>query len=676
MKRFIKWTALIICILIVICLVGLLVIPSFIEIDRYRPMIEERVSKAINRPFTINGGLKLRLFPVAALSFSDLHIGNPKGFKKKDFVSIKSFDVQVKLIPLLLSKDLQVTRFVMKDPKLVLIRQKDGKVNWKFEPSKKKLQSKTKALELKRQETVLKKGQKPASPTRIPIKALSVDEFSVTNGAITWIDRLSGQKKGITEINLRLKDISFTRPIAIKLSAKVEGNPVIIKGKIGPLGEKPGQGITPISMSITALKLLKLSLKGKIKGLASQSPQYDIDLNLNPFSIKRLFSRFGELPFKTADPKVLQKCSLSAHIKGTPQQVSINNGILALDQSRINFYLKAKEFKKPNIAFNIKIDKINLDRYMPVSLPAKRKAPAKKALHRNPKTTKGGSHLKRAKQAIDYTPLRTLEMDGQVRISELIAKRAEFRNIYARLYAKNGILRVNPFRMNMYKGRMLLNAKVDVRRKSPASKLALNIKNLLIGKMIKDMFRTEILNGTFNLNASFRTRGDTPEAIISSLNGAGELLIKDGSIIGIDLNGMIQNVKAAFGFGKAEKLKRKTIFSEIKSKFVIKNGVFHTKQSHLISPMFKVSSTGDADLSKETLNFRVTPEYIKNPERPIAVPVIVSGTFSSPHFAPDLTGIAKEVIFKKLFKKKKEEKKEKKSLEEVGKELLRGLFGR
>ncbi|RLB12779.1 MAG: hypothetical protein DRG39_01030 [Deltaproteobacteria bacterium] len=678
MKRLIKWASITIGILIVLSIIALLVIPNFIDLNKYKPMIEKNVTKAIHRPFAIRGGLKLRLFPVAALSFSDLHIGNPKGFKEQDFASLKSFDVQIKLIPLLLSKDLQVKRFVVKDPRLTLIKKKDGKVNWEFQVAKKNQEKlNSKAIESKRKEVELKKGSKPVSAITMPLTALSVDEFSVTNGAITWIDRLSGQKKGITGITLRLKDISFTKPIDMELTAKVEGNPVIIKGKIGPLGKRPGEGITPISLHMKAFKQLKLSIKGKIKDLASQVPQYDMDLNIDPFSPKRLLSQFGDLPFRTTDPNVLQRFALSAHIKGTPESVSIGNGLLTLDQSRINFSLHAKEFKKPCIAFNIKLDKIDLDRYMPVSGSTKKRAI--KSSTKGMKETKGVASRPgkkgKTRAAIDYTPLRRLEMDGHIRISKLIAKRAVFKNIYAKLTAKNGILKVNPLKIDMYQGKMLLNAGLDVRESSPVTKVALDIKNVLIGKMIKDVMRTELLNGIFNMKASLKTKGDTPEAIISSLNGTGELLIKDGSIIGIDLNGMIQNVKAAFGFGKARKLERKTVFSEIRSRFTIKNGVFHTKDSHLLSPVLKVSSTGDANLTKKTLNFRITPEYIKNPEEPITVPVIVAGTFSSPRFMPDLTGITKKMIFQTIFQKKKGEKKEKKGLEDVGKELLRGLFG-
>jgi AsmA protein len=665
MKRFVKWAVLILCIIVLVIIIGLILAPNFIDIDKYKPVIEKKVAKAIGRPFSINGSLKLRLFPVTKVSFSDLHIGNPEGFKEKDFVSLKSFDVQIKLLPLLFSKDLQVKRFVMKEPKVVLIKAKNGKVNWQFKPST----SSPKRIELKEKDVELKKGSSLSS--ELPLKKLSVDEFAITNAAILWIDQVTGKKTGITGINLRLKNISFTKPIGFELTAKIEGNPVKIDGQIGPIGKTPGKGIMPICLNLNAFKELNLNVKGKVKDLSSKNPSYELALNLKPFSLRRLMSKVGEVPFKFSDPKVLQKISLSAYITGTARQVSIKKGILVLDQSKMNFFLNAKEFEKPNIAFEINLDSINVDRYIPVAYKTKK---PKKVVTAGKKAP--APRLGKKSPSIDYTPLRKLEMDGKIKIKKLIVKKVALQNIYVKLTAKNGLLQIKPMSMDICRGKMLLNAMVNVKNKTPVTRLALSISHLLIGQLIKDMLKKDLLTGTFDMKLSLNMKGDTPEQIISTLNGSGDLLIKDGSIIGLDLSGMIQNIKAAFGLAQARKLKRKTIFSVIKSKFVIKNGVLRTKETQLISPHLKVSSIGKANLKNKTLNFRINPEYIKNPERSITVPVIVSGTFSSPRFAPDLKGIAKEMIFKKLFKKKAEKEEKENPIEEMGKELLRGIFGR
>ena len=129
MKKVIKWTSIGVGILVLIVIAALIVIPMFVDIQKYKPQIEQRVSEAVGRPFTIGGELKLSLFPSAGIEFTDLHLGNPTGFKEKDFVTVKSFKVKVKLVPLI-SKDIQVKCFILKGPRIVLERRKDGKGNW------------------------------------------------------------------------------------------------------------------------------------------------------------------------------------------------------------------------------------------------------------------------------------------------------------------------------------------------------------------------------------------------------------------------------------------------------------------------------------------------------------------------------------------------------------------
>ena len=62
----------------------------------------------------------------------------------------------------------------------------------------------------------------------------------------------------------------------------------------------------------------------------------------------------------------------------------------------------------------------------------------------------------------------------------------------------------------------------------------------------------------------------------------------------------------------------------------------------------------------------------------VKVPVIVSGTFSSPKFRPDLRTVAKDKLEKKVFESKKFKKVFKKKkyapYEDAAKSLLKGLL--
>ena len=61
------------------------------------------------------------------------------------------------------------------------------------------------------------------------------------------------------------------------------------------------------------------------------------------------------------------------------------------------------------------------------------------------------------------------------------------------------------------------------------------------------------------------------------------------------------------------------------------------------------------------------------------VPVVVSGTFASPKFRPDLSAAAKQKIEKQIFESKEAqkllEKEEVKPFEKTAKDALKGILG-
>ena len=188
--------------------------------------------------------------------------------------------------------------------------------------------------------------------------------------------------------------------------------------------------------------------------------------------------------------------------------------------------------------------------------------------------------------------------------------------------------------------------------------------------------------------------GDEAEAIKRTLNGKGNLLFKDGAIIGIDLAGMVRNAKAAFGLAEKKAERPKTDFSELHSSFTITDGIVDTPDTSLVSPLLRVLVAGKANLVNETLDFRVEPKFVTTlkgqgdtKERSgVTVPVLVTGTFSSPTFRPDLKGMLTKGLqegipepseLKKILPGQGTESGELESLEKKGKDLLKGLpFGR
>ena len=129
MNKILKWVFITALSLVVLIIAVLLIAPFFIDVQQLRPRIEKQVSEITGRPFILGGDIRLSLFPFPGLSLSDIRLLNPSDFETPDFLFVKSLEVRVDLLPLL-SKDIRITRFSLKNPIITLIRNPEGVGNW------------------------------------------------------------------------------------------------------------------------------------------------------------------------------------------------------------------------------------------------------------------------------------------------------------------------------------------------------------------------------------------------------------------------------------------------------------------------------------------------------------------------------------------------------------------
>ena len=671
MNKVVKWLLLTTAAVFILCILALLIVPRFVDLEDYRPQIESKVSEATGRPFTLGGDLELSLFPWAGVALSDLRLGAPPRFEEKDFVTIESFEFRVKLLPLL-SKDIQVKRFVLIGPKIVLEKSKDGKANWEgIGKGGTEVTAKPKAKE---------KGPTDKGKKDIPIKSLAVETFTIKDGNVLYIDHARGERRQLKEFSLNLDGISLEQPISLSLSGLVDDKPFSLQGKIGPLGKKPGEGSVDLDLTASIFEAVTAKVKGRITDPAT-SLAYDLDVQVEPFSPRKLAAAFGKpLPLTPADSDALKRVSLKSSLQGSAQAVRVQDGALELDDSTLKLSAAIKEFSKPNVTFDLNLDQIDLDRY----LPASQSEPAKSGDTNQP--------TQPAKKT-DYTQLRKLVVDGKIHIGKLKEKNARVQDIDLKIKGRNGVLNLDPLDMKLYEGTVKSKTTLDVRRNTPATRVTMQMNGVEIRPLLKDLQNKDFLEGNTRAQLALSMRGDDPEKIKKTLSGKGEFQINDGAIVGIDLASMARNVKAAFSGQEVQGGERpRTDFAELSAPFTLTNGLFNTTNSKLKNPFLRLKAKGDADLVAETLDFRVKPKFVATMKGQgsemsgsgVAVPVLVTGTFSSPKFRPDLEAIVKKSLEKelpadvgKILPYQDEKKDESTSVEKKAKDLIKGLpFGK
>ena len=665
MSRLIKWILIGGGAVLMLLIAAIVLVPLWVDVNQYKPQIEAKVQEATGRTFTIGGEIALSVFPWVGLSFSDLSLGSPAGFKEPELVTVGDFEARVKLMPLI-SRRIEIKRVVMQAPRIVLVKNKSQKTNWAF---------KTPASQPEDAKPAAKEA--PAETSGFALQSLTAEEIAIRDGSLTFIDHTSGKRQEVTEITLALTDVSLERPVEMVFSTRVNGQPFKIEGTVGPLGSPPASQPLAYDLKVSALDELEAVLKGAARDLTGQ-PSFDLNLEVAAFSPRTLFERLGHaFPVETSDPGVLNRVSLNAQLKGGTTHVNLDSGTLVLDDTRTDFTFAAKAFEKPDVTFDIRMDAIDIDRY----LPAREKSPA------DPAAKSGTAKPAGKAKGPDYEPLRRLILDGKLAVGQLKAGNAKMQNVRFQITGQNGRFRIKPLASELYGGAATLSGTVDVRQAQPRTELQFKLENVAAGPMVQDVAQKDIIEGSLQSDVTLKFQGDTPERIKQTLNGGGQFNFTDGALVGIDLADMVRNVGAAFGQGEQVTEKPKTDFSELNIPFTLRKGTFITEATRLKSPLLRVGAAGQADLVAEELDFKVEPSFVATikgqgdteARQGIMVPVLVSGSFQQPSFAPDLKGVARQQVQEKLIDSGKldevfEKNEDLKPYEDAAKGLLKGIF--
>lgn len=656
MKKLLIWLLALAGGFIVLLVAAILIIPQFIDAESYLPKIESKVAEVTGRSFSIGKDVEVSVFPWVGASFSNLQLGNPEKFGGGEFVKVESFEARVKLLPLL-SKKIEIDKFILNGPEIQLTKLADGSVNWAMG---------TKQAGVDQQQT---KTQSPdTQASGMNISSLQVGEFAITNGRLVYTDKGIEYTRKIDNLNLRMEDVSLDKPIKIDFQAEVDGKPMSLAGEVGPIGQEPGKGTVAFDLDAKAFNELEMNLNGEAIEPATEQ-RFRINLSVAAFSPRTLLKKLDmEMPVKTADPAVLNTFKADITAEGSPTNVTLSKSRVTLDGSNLDIEATVKEMKKPDISFKLALDSIDLDRYLPPSTKNDKSA------EKSPKKTS------KEPAEIDYGPLRRLVLDGQVTVGELVASGARANNVLLKITGRDGVFDLNPLSLDLYQGSMSLLGNFNVQKKSPVSRIEFKTENVQAGPMLQDSIDKDIIRGTMNADAKLQFAGDNAPAIKKSLNGSGNLTFLDGAIVGIDIAETARALSQGLDYQKSAE-KPTTDFAELKVPFTFTSGVFQTDDSLLLSPLLRVKALGTANLVTEGLDMKVQPKVVgtlkgqgDTAERTgVTVPLVVKGTFTQPKISADMRALANEETVKEAIRNPESVKEKVKSLEDAGKSLLKGF---
>ena len=221
----------------------------FLDANRFRPELESELSKVLGRQVGV-GDLKLSIF-AGSVSAGDLTISEDPKFGSTPFLKAKSLNVGAELIPLIMSRKLNVTGITIDQPEIVLVQSPSGA--WNFSTLGNTNES--------------GKAAPPSNSGGAPLD-LSVKSVNINKGRVTMGQTGRNKKPLILEkVDVVVKDFSPASQFPFSVSAIVfGGGDVKLDGKAGPI-HPADASMTPFDAT---LKISSLDLAGS--GLNSMAP--------------------------------------------------------------------------------------------------------------------------------------------------------------------------------------------------------------------------------------------------------------------------------------------------------------------------------------------------------------------------------------------------------------------
>jgi AsmA protein len=301
------------------------------------------------------------------------------------------------------------------------------------------------------------------------------------------------------------------------------------------------------------------------------------------------------------------------------------------------------------MSFNLSIDQIDLDRY----LPAK---PAKTAAAPVPPA---GTAPGQQATELPTSALRTLQLEGKLAIGSAKVYGMKLSQVDVGLAAGGGVLHIKPATAKLYGGNSTGSVTLDAHGAVPVLHLDEDLTGIDVQPLLEDFAKLNRISGRGDVTLNVTAQGKTTTAMLGSLGGHAAANLTRGAIDGLDLWSAVNSAVAlaqkhslpSGGMGKS------TRFDTFKASADLANGVASTKDLEIASGDLHVTGQGTTNLVTQAVTYRLNATILKGPSAGAAlatVPLLITGTMTSPSVRPDTQALVKSVARQQLQKHKGE----------------------
>ena len=560
MARAIKIFLIVIAALVVLLAATVFVVTQVIDPNDFKPQIREQAMTQANLDLEIPGDLAWQFWPSLGVSLgrTEARIAG----EEELFAGINSASVGVAVWPLLFGQ-VEMDGVTLDGLEVNLVETADG-ANWE------KIGPQDGAEE----ETAPAEEEQPGESGGMDIP-LTIPSVAITDGKIRYRNTTDGTDIRVEHFNFNAQDVSLEEPFPMQMSLRYQDqsdmrvdlnldttlaadldNNHFVLDPMTLDADIAGMTTNPVSVhleqkldvnldedraQITDLLLeaagTRTTGNATVTGLTGEMKVAG-QIDTEPFDANAALEAIGEEPIATSDDSALSKVALSATLDGPANSVMVNPLKVTLDSSTLSGKAGLENLETGKIVFDLNLDKITLDGYLPPQSDEEDSAAASGAGGGTGGKEGGTTQLSEA-ELIPVDSLRPLLLDGSLKIGELNYDTIQASNIVFNVDAKDGVLRLTKASGDTLQGGFNASGRLDVSGNTPRISFKQNVSSMQLQPVVAMALDKDLAKGIFSMDLDFSASGNSEKALVNSAKGNASMNLADGTVRGLNLYGTL-----------------------------------------------------------------------------------------------------------------------------------------
>jgi uncharacterized protein involved in outer membrane biogenesis len=566
-------------------------------------MVASVASLALGRTVNIDDKIEVSTSLRPVFSLEGLRISNPKDFEEGNFLKMKTAEIRVHVLPLLMGK-IKVSKLSIKGITVTLLENKQGAVNWSSQtPAKGKSEAPPKPKPANK-ETQLKLTSDSLVLTKLVMEDIAVNYH----------------RPGMVEsVQLKIDECTGTmlpgKPFILSMKGKLLNEPYVTKIEIGSLQELVERSRSRMEM-ITEIAKTRFNFSGTLD-LAKATQSLHLKTSVTG---DHLDSLNGLLRL---DLPPLQSYKAASELSMRRNKIELTDFVIQVGKSQLTGMMTAdRSGRKPEVAVKLHSPLIQLNDF-DVGEWSPEKNDAKQSAVKDGREKK--SEAVRTGQLLNSEVLAKFNARVSVKAEKVISGNDELGSGVLTATLKDGRFTLDPVRLNLPGGSFFLAASLKPDIRAPEASVRATIENFDVGVPVRRARPESDMGGIINLDVDLKSSADSFGELMAKGNGyfdfSGRLENLKAGVIGL---WAVNVIAAVISRGKENQSKINCLVG----RWTMKDGFLTPDVFFIDTTKIRICGKGQVNFRNGHIDLKMAPIPKKAEYFSLATPIEVKGNFS------------------------------------------------